>query len=300
MTLRIIMPNNYEIHNEFVKVNGIRMHYVTMGNGSLIVLLHGFPEFWYSWRYQIPTLSKQFKVVAPDMRGYGETEKPVKIDAYKIEKVVKDIVELIHGLGYEKATIAGHDWGGIIAWSIAMMAPDIVEKLIIMNAPHPAVYIKHMHKNIKQILRSWYVFFFLIKGVPELILSSNNYKTLKTSLLKSSVRKESFTEKDIESYVSSWKSGGISGGINYYRANLNLRYWSNSNAVSFPKIKVPVLQIWAECDVFLGKELTKNTQEFIDASYPLHLIPNCGHWLQQEASDEVNGAMIKFLDDTLN
>ncbi len=150
------------------------------------------------------------------------------------------------------------------------------------------------------MLRSWYVFFFLIKGIPELILGSNNYKTLKSSLLKSSVRKEGFTEKDIETYVSSWKSGGLSGGINYYRANLSLRYWSNFNAVSFPKIKVPVLQIWAEGDIFLGKELTKNTQEFIDAPYRLHLIHNCGHWLQQEASDEVNGAMIKFLDDALN
>ena len=293
------MSNNYKILHEFVKVNGIRMHYVTMGNGSLIVLLHEFPEFWYSWRYQIPTLSKQFKVVAPDMRGYGETEKPVKKEAYKIEKIVNDIVELIHVLGYEKATIAGHDWGGIISWSIAMMAPDVVEKLIILNAPHPGVYSKHMSKNLKQILRSWYIFFFLIKGIPELILSSSNYKILKSSILKSSVRKESFTEKDIETYVSSWKSGGVSGGINYYRANLSLRYWSNSNSVSFPKIKVPVFQIWAEDDIFLGKELTENTQEFIDAPYRLHLIPNCGHWLQQEASAEVNRIMIKFLDNTL-
>lgn len=294
------MPDNRELRHEFVKVNGIRMHYVTMGNGSLVVLLHGFPEFWYSWRHQIVALSKQFKVVAPDMRGYGETEKPVKVDAYRIEKIVKDIVELVHGLGYEKATIAGHDWGGIIAWSIAMMEPDVVEKLIIMNAPHPGVYSKHISKNVKQMLRSWYVFFFQIKGIPELMLSNNNYKILQSSLLNSSVRKECFTEKDIETYICSWKSGGVSGGINYYRANLSLRYWLNSNAVSFPKIKVPVLHIWAEGDKFLGKELTKNTQEFIDASYQLHLIPNCGHWVQQEASDEVNGAMIKFLDDTLN
>src|SRR5919107_1034619 len=151
------MPNNCEVSHEFVKVNGIRMHYVTMGSGSLIILLHGFPEFWYSWRYQISTLSKRFKVVAPDMRGYGETEKPIKIESYKIEKIVKDIVELVHGLGYAKATIAGHDWSGIIAWSIAIMAPDIVDKLIIMNAPHPGVYRKHLPKNIKQMLRSWYV-----------------------------------------------------------------------------------------------------------------------------------------------
>ncbi len=292
------MPNNYEIRHEFVIVNGIRMHYVTMGKGSLIVLLHGFPEFWYSWRHQIPTLSKQFKVVAPDMRGYGETEKPVTIDAYKIEKIVKDIVELVHGLGYEKATIAGHDWGGTIAWSIAMMSPDVVEKLIIMNAPHPGAYRKNMPKNFKQVLRRWYVFFFLIKGIPELILSGSNYKILKSVLRKSSVRKEAFNEKDIEAYLSSWKSGGLSGGINYYRANMSLRYWSNPNITSFPKIKAPVLQIWGEDDIFLGKELTRNIQEFIDATYRLYLIPKCGHWLQQEAPDEVNGTMMKFLDNT--
>jgi pimeloyl-ACP methyl ester carboxylesterase len=293
------MSKNYDMHHEFAIINGIRMHYVTYGNGSLIVLLHGFPEFWYSWRNQIPILSKKFKVVAPDMRGYGETEKPFKTDSYKIEEIVKDIVELVHGLGFEKAIIAGHDWGGIIAWSIAMMAPDVVERLIIMNAPHPGVYSKHIPKNIKQVLRSWYVFFFLIKGIPESILGNSNYKMLKSSILKSSVRKEVFSEKDIERYVSSWKSGGISGGINYYRANLSLRYWSKSNKVPFPKIKVPVLQIWAEDDKFLGKELTKGTQAFIDAPYRLHLISDCGHWVQQEAPDEVNETILKFLDDTL-
>ena len=117
--------------------------------------------------------------------------------------------------------------------------------------------------------------------------------------MKSSVRKEVFTKKDIEAYVSSWKSGGISGGINYYRANFRLRNWSKSNTVSLPKIKAPVLQIWAEDDIFLGKELTKDTQDFIDAPYRLHMISNCGHWLQQEASDEVNGIMKKFLEDNL-
>ena len=163
------------MQHEFVNVNGIRMHYVTMGNGPLIVFLHGFPEFWYSWRHQIPFFSKHFKVVVPDMRGYGETERPTKIDEYRIEKLVTDIVELIHSLGQEKATIVGHDWGGAIAWSIAMMAPGIVEKLIIMDAPHPAVFQKNAFRNYEQMKKSWYMFFFLLQNVPESMLSRNNF-----------------------------------------------------------------------------------------------------------------------------
>ena len=204
--------------HEFVNVNGIRMHYVTMGNGPLIVFLHGFPEFWYSWRHQIPFFSKHFKVVVPDMRGYGETERPTKIDEYRIEKLVTDIVELIHSLGQETATIVGHDWGGAIAWSIAMMASGIVEKLIIMDAPHPAVFQKNAFRNYEQMQKSWYMFFFLLQNVPESMLSRNNFELLKYVFEISIKRKEKFTQRDIEGYVSSWsKEGGITGGINYYR-----------------------------------------------------------------------------------
>ena len=226
------------LRHEFVNVNGIRMHYVTMGKGPLIVFLHGFPEFWYSWRHQIPFFSKHFKVVVLDMRGYGETERPTEIDEYRIEKLVTDIVELIHSLGQEKATIVGHDWGGAIAWSIAMMAPDIVENLIIMDAPHPAVFQRNAFRNYEQMQKSWYMFFFLLQNVPEKYLSRNNFELLKHVFEISIKRKEIFS-KGYRRILSSWsKEGGITGGINYYRANLNAEFWGNlDESIPFPKIK---------------------------------------------------------------
>ena len=290
------------LQNEFVNVNGIRMHYVTMGKGPLIVFLHGFPEFWYSWRHQIPFFSKHFKVAVPDMRGFGETERPTEVDEYRIERLVTDIVELVHSLGQEKATVVGHDWGGVIARSIGIMAPNIVENLIIMNAPHPAVFQRNAFRNYEQMQKSWYMFFFLLQNVPERVLSRNNFELLKHVFEISTKRKKMFTQRDIEWYTSSWgKEGGITGGINYYRSNLNAEFWGNlDESIPFPRIKSPTLQIWAEEDPFLGKELTEGTNEFVGALFSLKIIPNCGHWIQQEAPEEVNQIIDEFLDYNLN
>jgi pimeloyl-ACP methyl ester carboxylesterase len=278
------------------------MHYVTLGTGPLIVFLHGFPEFWYSWRNQIPLFAKHFKVVVPDLRGFGQTEKPKEINEYKIDNLVKDIVELIRYLGRERAIIAGHDWGGIIGWSVAMAAPEVVEKLIIMNAPHPASYQRNVFKNIAQMQKSWYVFFFLLQRVPEKVLNANNFQFLRYMFDLSIKRKHNFTQSDVEKYVDAWnKAGGISGGINYYRANLGPDFWEslviNIDNIQLPKIKSPTLMIWGEDDSFLGKELTEETATFIDAPFSLKFIPNCGHWVQQEAPAEVNDIMEKFLGD---
>ena len=172
-----------------------------MGKGPLIVFLHGFPEFWYSWRHQIPFFLKHFKVAVPDMRGFGETERPTEVDEYRIERLVTDIVELVHSLGQEKATVVGHDWGGVIARSIGIMAPNIVENLIIMNAPHPAVFQRNAFRNYQQMQKSWYMFFFLLQNVPERILSRNNFELLKYLFKISMKRKKKFTQMDIEGYV---------------------------------------------------------------------------------------------------
>jgi epoxide hydrolase 4 len=309
------MSNNHEyLQHQFVNVNGIRMHYVTMENEGvdssdypLMILLHGFPEFWYSWRHQIPFFAKRFKVIAPDMRGYGETEKPREIDKYRIDNLVRDIIELIHSFGKKKAIIVGHDWGAIIGWSIAMIAPSVIEKLIIMNAPHPALYQKNAFRNLSQMQKSWYIFFFLMQKVPEKVLSSNNFELLKHMFESSIKRKDKFTQDDMKNYISSWCKGkgergedgysnGIAGGINYYRANLNTEFWENlGESIPFPKIKSPTLMIWGEDDMFFGKELAENTGEFIEAPFSMELISNCGHWVQQEAPDEVNQIMSEFL-----
>jgi len=274
------------------------MHYVTIGEGPLIVFLHGFPEFWRSWKHQISFFSKKFKVVALDMRGYGETERPIQVEEYRIEKLARDVTELIDSLGQNKATVVGHDWGGAVAWATAMMNPSFVEKLIVMNAPHPTIVQRNAFRNYTQMQKSWYMFFFLLEKAPEKVLSRNNFEILKHVFEISIKRKDRFSLSDIEEYVSSWsKEGGITGGLNYYRANLNEEFWGNlGESIPFPKIKIPTLQIWAEDDMFLGKELAEGTKEFIvDAPFSLKVIPNCGHWVQQEAPEEVNQIMEEFL-----
>jgi pimeloyl-ACP methyl ester carboxylesterase len=286
------------LHHEFANINGIKMHYVTIGEGPLIVFLHGFPEFWKSWKHQISFFSKKFKVVALDMRGYGETERPIQVGEYRIEKLARDVTELIDSLGQKKATVVGHDWGGAVAWATAMMNPSFVEKLIVMNAPHPAIVQRNAFRNYAQMQKSWYMFFFLLEKAPEKVLSRNNFELLKHMFEISIKRKDRFSLSDIEEYVSSWsKEGGITGGLNYYRANLNEEFWGNlGESIPFPKIKIPTLQIWAEDDMFLGKELTEGTKEFVvDAPFSLNVIPNCGHWVQQEAPEEVNQIMEEFL-----
>ena len=286
------------LHHEFANINGIKMHYVTIGEGPLIVFLHGFPEFWKSWKHQISFFSKKFKVVALDMRGYGETERPIQVGEYRIEKLARDVTELIDSLGQKKATVVGHDWGGAVAWATAMMNPSFVEKLIVMNAPHPAIVQRNAFRNYAQMQKSWYMFFFLLEKAPEKVLSSNNFEILKHMFEISIKRKDRFSLSDIEEYVSSWsKEGGITGGLNYYRANLNEEFWGNlGESIPFPKIKIPTLQIWAEDDMFLGKELAEGTKEFVvDAPFSLNVIPNCGHWVQQEAPEEVNQIMEEFL-----
>ncbi len=290
------------LKHEYVNANGIRMHCVTMGDGDgpLIVFLHGFPEFWYSWRHQIPFFAQNFKVVAPDMRGYGDTDKPKEIKEYKIGKLSRDIIELIHSFGKESAIIVGHDWGGIIGWSIAMIAPNVVEKLIVMNAPHPLVFKKNAFRSLAQMKKSWYMFFFLLQKVPEKVLSSNDFKILRHFFESSIKRKDRFTQVDIEEYVSAWRkygSTGLTGGINYYRANLVSEFWKNhGESTPYPKIMNPTLMIWGENDSFLGIEMTENTQKSVEAPFLLKLIPGCGHWVQQEAPDEVNQIMYEFLN----
>jgi pimeloyl-ACP methyl ester carboxylesterase len=288
------------LHHEFAKINGIKIHYVTIGEGPLIVFLHGFPEFWRSWRHQISYFSKKYKVVALDMRGYGETERPVDVGEYRIEKIVRDVTEIIDSLGQKKATIVGHDWGGAVAWVTAMINPSAVEKLIVMNAPHPAIVQRNAFRNYTQMQKSWYMFFFLLDNAPEKVLSRNNFEMLKHMFKISIKRTDRFSlSSDIEEYVSSWnKEGGITGGLNYYRANLNKEFWGNlDEGIPFPKIKIPMLQIWAEDDIFLGKELAEETKEFVDAPFSLKFIPHCGHWVQQEAPEEVNQMMEEFLND---
>ena len=221
---------NENWRHEYVHTNGIRMHYVTQGEGPLVVLLHGFPEFWYSWRHQITALSKHFRVVAPDMRGYNDTDKPEGVEAYHISQLVADVAGLIESLGEKKAVVAGHDWGGGVAWAVALYRPDVVEKLIILNAPHLGVFQQHILKNPMQSMRSWYMFFFQIRGVPERFLSLNDYAFVRRAF--AGVLDDAEIDKYVEAIA---KPGALTGGINYYRASINehSNHFFNKEGVPF-------------------------------------------------------------------
>ena len=163
--------NNLSHHK--TEVNGIKIHYVTAGEGPLIILLHGFPEFWYSWRNQLEDLSANYKVVAPDLRGYGESDKPKGVKNYHIDLIASDITGLINKLGHEKAIIVGHDWGGAVAWKLATSYKDYVEKLIILNCPPVEILFKSLFTNFRQFRRSWYIYFFQIPSLPEKRIHAN-------------------------------------------------------------------------------------------------------------------------------
>ncbi len=165
--------------HHFASVNGIRLHYVEAGTGPLVILLHGFPEFWYSWRHQLTALSEAgFRVVAPDQRGYNESDKPAGVSAYRIENLTADIAALVRHLGEPSAHIVGHDWGGVVAWHLPLHHPGLVRRLVILNAPHPALFVQALSRPA-QLLRSWYIFFFQLPWLPEWALRRRNFAGLK-------------------------------------------------------------------------------------------------------------------------
>lgn len=274
-----------------LKANGINIHYVTAGEGPLVVLLHGFPQFWYAWRHQIPALSKQFKVVAPDLRGYHETERPPHVEDYKLDTVAKDVSGLIRALGYEKATVVGHDWGGAVAWTLAYNEPEVLERLAILNSPHPVLFKRALKSNLRQMLKSWYIFFFQIPWLPERLFLMRPKETLKTILR--GIRKETFNKEDMEHYLEPLvKPGAFTAALNYYRASFR-KAASSERKIS--KIATPTLLIWGDEDKALGRELTEGMEPFFSGLFQIRHLPQCSHWVQEEQPEEVNRLLMEFL-----
>ncbi|MBM4258356.1 MAG: alpha/beta hydrolase [Deltaproteobacteria bacterium] len=278
----------------FAHVNGVRLHYVTQGDGPLLVLLHGFPEFWYSWRQQIPVLAKYFTVVAPDLRGYHESDKPVGVANYRVDTLTADVMSLIRAFGQEKAVIVGHDWGGGIAWAFAADYPQATEKLIVMNCPHPGPFQKHLRSNWRQLRRSWYMFFFQIPWLPEFGIRVNARRFVDQAFRGMAIRKEAFPDDELQKYVAAIrKPGAATAAINYYRAAF--RETLRKGERHFAKITSPTLLIWGEEDIALGKELTYDMDEYFTNRFEVKYIPRCSHWVQQEQPELVNQYMLEFL-----
>lgn len=271
--------------------NGIRLHYVTQGEGPLMLMLHGFPDFWYSWRHQIPEFAQDYRVVALDLRGYNDSEKPVGLPAYRMEELLQDVRGMIQGLGYESCVLVGHDWGGAIAWTLADAYPQLVERLIVLNIPHPARFAQGL-TTPSQLLRSWYIFFFQLPGLPELLLRLSDAQLVATLLQQSVVNPTTFTEADLQRYrAAAAQPGALTAMINYYRANLLQSPWMQRD---WQPLQVPTLLIWGEQDVALGKELAEGTDAYVQ-DLTLRYIPDAGHWVHQEKPALVNQFMREFL-----
>jgi pimeloyl-ACP methyl ester carboxylesterase len=270
--------------------NGIHMHYVTQGEGPLMVLLHGFPEFWYSWRHQIPFLAEHgYMVVAPDLRGYNESDKPRT--GYNVSTLLRDIVGLISGLERDRAIIVGHDWGGALAWAFAARYPQMTERLIVLNAPHPAAFAREL-RTLSQLRKSWYMFFFQLPWLPEYVLGHNHAALLGRILYRTAVQKSAFPPEVIERYREAMsKPGALTGGINYYRAAFRRSRRPRRGAAT---INVPTLLIWGEQDFALGVELTHGIEQWVPG-IQIKRLPDSGHWAQQEKPDAVNALILEFL-----
>jgi len=282
--------------SEFVNVNGIRMHYITAGKGPLLILLHGFPQSSYAWRHQLPALTHHFQVVAPDLRGYGQTEKPRNVSDYRTSQLTADIVGLIHALGHESAHIVGHDWGGVVAWKLALEYPEVINRLVVLNAPHPHIFSRVLRSSRKQIMRSWYIFFFQIPYVPELVFKLFSKKLLNSLFRGSSIRKDTFSDVDIEKYHQALtEPGAITAALNYYRAAFHKVPTEEKSEKKNKKIAAPTLLIWGEADTALGKELTYGMEQQFEGPFHIQYIPNCSHWVNEEQPELVNRALIDFL-----
>lgn len=285
---------NEKIKFDFAQIGGVKLHYAKAGTGAkLVILLHGFPEFWYSWRHQLDALSDEYTVVAPDMRGYNLSDKPSGVKEYAVEKLVDDVVGLIHHFGQEQAAVIGHDWGAGIAWAVAQMHPEAVWKLGALQVPPMAIWRKN--QTLRQALASWYMLFFQIPRLPEWLMSFNDYQMLADGLRKSTAEPDIFTDAEIAEYKKSWSEpGALTSAINYYRANFVPLFLTESKPLN-QKITVPTVFIYGEKDHAVLPETVKGVSEMIDAPYEEFHIPTAAHWSQQEAAEAVTQILREFL-----
>lgn len=271
----------------FADVNGVRLHYAEMGNGPLVILLHGFPECWYEWHYVMPRLAQRFHVVAPDMRGYNMSDKPQGIAQYTIEKLGQDVAALIEALGEERAHVVGHDWGGAVAWHVGIHHGDHVEKLAVINAPHPVAFQRELRK-LRQLVRSYYIFLFQLPVLPEAAMRL----TLRRSLAGTAAVPGSFPQEALDVYENNISlPGAVTAMLNYYRAAVrqSLRLVREESRV----ITRPTLLLWGMKDFALLPELTEGLETWVPNLH-IEREPDSGHWVPEERPGWVADRLAEF------
>lgn len=281
------------LHHRFLGCGQVTLHVVTAGLGPPVVLLHGFPEHWWSWRNQIPALARAgYSVWAPDLRGYNRSDRPDTIDAYDLRRLVDDVRALIRMTGSPRAHVVGHDWGGIIAWTLAGHFPDVVDQLVILNAPHLDIYARQLWRTT-QAARSAYVPFFALPWLPELTLRAAGFRLLRSTIRRIAVRTDALRDEDIDRYIDALaQPGALSAALAYYRANLRRDSMTWGRAA---RIHADTLVIWAMDDPCLSAVLLDGI-ESVAPQAQVHRVPDCGHWVQAEAAAEVNRVMLEFLN----
>lgn len=289
------MNQVFPYERRFVTVNEssgapVRLHVVQAGpaDGPLLILLHGFPEFWYGWRHQIPALAAAgYRVWVPDQRGYNLSDKPRGLDAYNLDTLAADVIGLMDAAGREKAVIVGHDWGANVAWWTAATYPQRVERLVILNVPHPSIMADFVSRDPDQTLRSWYIGFFQLPGLPEAFASLGYWNTF-ARVMRSTSRPGTFSNDELGYYRAAWsRPGAMTAMINWYRAALR-RPPERDLSI---RITVPTLLIWGVHDQFLKREMAQPSIDFCDNGR-LVFFENATHWVQQEEADRVNQLII--------
>ena len=292
-----------DFQSQYADVNGIRLHYVSVGTGKLVMFVHGFPEFWAGWENQLSDIGKDYQAVALDMRGYNLSSKPADVEKYHIKDLIEDLRALAEYLGHEKFCMVAHDWGGAVAWSFAMRYPDWLEKLIIINSPHPAVFARELLNNPDQQKASQYMLLFRTPEA-ERILSENNYAGLMQALSQFG-SKWKMTEEVRLKYIEAWsRPGALTGGLNYYRTSPLYPPTSKNDEenikgiMNLPhemlEIKMPTLVIWGELDQALLTGNLKGLGEYIN-DLTIRRIPDGSHWVIHEQPELVNSLIRDFL-----
>jgi pimeloyl-ACP methyl ester carboxylesterase len=299
--------------HETAYVNDIELHYVTVppneaavdhptGTAPLVVLLHGFPECWYTWRRQLSVLAEAgYRVVAPDLRGYNRSSAPVGVDSYRMEELVADVRGLVEHRGASRATLVGHDWGGLVAWESAIREPEMVDRLAVLNVPHPDLYRRHLLRSPGQLVRSWYVFAVQLPWIPERLLEAEGYRLVDETLTHMPGA-EAFTTEDIERFrVAMERSDSPSGPLNYYRASARetvetgLRSLLGADDPTERPVDVPTLVLWGERDPALEVSLLDGLDGLV-ADLQVSRFPDTGHWPHAEHPQRVNDELLAFLD----
>lgn len=293
--------------HETVKVNGIKLHYATVGQGQVVLFLHGFPEFWYAWKDQLPFFGKTYQAVAVDMRGYNLSDKPEKVEDYAIPLLIADIKALLDQVSKgKKAILVAHDWGGAIAWAYAAMHPETLEKLVIINAPHPNVFSRELEKNPKQQQASSYMNFFR-SAQAEQTLMANDFAMLSAAVFGGTNKPNAFSEEDKKRYKEAWgRPGALTGGLNYYRAaqlgppskeaheEAGKAEKSALLQLSELKIPLPALVIWGEKDTALLTGNLEGLEKYVP-NLTIKRIPNGSHWVIHEEPELINKTILDFL-----